>query len=305
MAPPLTIAFFGLPLAALSLIRDGHSIAFAVLSPVEAPGRRRLARQSSGELVDALTCDAVALERRVNRLWDGHPADLLVSWFWTRRLPDQWLARARLGGIGCHPSLLPRHRGPDPYFWTIDSGDELAGVTVHRLDKDYDTGRILAQSAIPVGDRDSWQLARALDRPSLALLRTMVGRFAAGEAIEEREQDPSLATLAPHPRGAQLRVDWHWPTARVLLRLRALAPMPGLAVEVQGVLCRIVKARATACRVAALLPGEAFVDRRVAIQTADGAVEIEQAWVATLDDERLVSGEELAGLVSACRAVVS
>src|SRR6185436_17968339 len=105
--------------------------------------------------------------------------DLLVSWFWTTRLPMALIEAARFGGIGAHPSLLPRHRGPDPTYWAIASGDVETGVTVHRIAEDYDTGAILAQERLAIDPHwNAWNLARALDRPSLRLLRATAARFA-------------------------------------------------------------------------------------------------------------------------------
>ena len=305
MTAPLTIAYFGLPLAALALREDGHRLAFSVLSPVEAPGRRRMRRLGLGPMLDASDASAEALEAQIDALWHKERVDLLVSWFWTRRLPARWLALPRLGSIGCHPSLLPRHRGPDPYFWTIDSGDELAGVSVHFLESRYDTGSVLAQSSIPVGHRNAWQLARALDRPGLALLRAVTHQFATDSQPFGVPQDSELATWAPSPNKSDLRVDWNWTTKRILRRIRALAPTPGIAVDIEGVRFRIVEASGGPCSVQALRPGEAFVGEEVAIQTGDGAVNIERVWLSEPDEERLACGSELAALVSERRVVVS
>src|SRR5258706_8266037 len=154
------IVFLGLPLAALLLSNDGHEIDFAVLSRDRWPGERRLARRLGPTRVHAkpdLALDEV--ETRMRR----SPPDLLVSWFWTTKLPASLVRAAPLGGIGVHPSLLPRHRGPDPYFAAIDQGDETTGVTGHRIDDEYDTGAILAASEVTVDARwNAWQLARRL-----------------------------------------------------------------------------------------------------------------------------------------------
>lgn len=238
-------------------------------------------------LFDARGVPAAELNAAVDRALAHANPDLLVSWFWTRLVPEAWLRRARHGGIGVHPSLLPRHRGPNPYFWSIDSGDEHAGVTLHTLAPEYDTGAILLQRSIPVGARNSWQLARALDRPSLALLREGVGRFARSHPPAPTAQDESAATWAPEPTGRELNVSWSWPTARVLRRIRALSPVPGLAVEVNGLPFFITRARASAKFVSALEPGEAGVleeTRTLVIRTADGAIAIERA-VLSLDGE--------------------
>jgi methionyl-tRNA formyltransferase len=241
-------------------------------------------------LFDARGVPPVELSAAIEQALARANPDLIVSWFWTRLLPGAWLERARHGGIGVHPSLLPRHRGPNPYFWSIDSGDEHAGVTLHTLAPEYDTGAILLQRTIAVGARNSWQLARALDRPSLALLREGVGRFARSHPPTPTAQDESAATWAPEPTGRELSVNWAWPTARVLRRIRALSPVPGLAVEVHELPFFITRARASTEFVSALEPGEAGVlekTRTLVIRTADGAIAVERAVLGLdLDDEQ-------------------
>jgi methionyl-tRNA formyltransferase len=294
---PFRIAFFGLPLGALCLLHDGVDVPLAVLSPVEAPGHRRLLQK----LGDRRVLEAARLGEDLNAtvgaaLLATRP-DLLVSWFWTRKVRADWLPLARLGGVNVHPSLLPRHRGPDPYFWAIDSGDDQSGATVHRLAPEYDSGDLLLQETLPVGNRNAWQLARALDRPALRLLREAVRRYARGEALVATPQNAALATPAPAPSGDLLRVDWHWPTGRILRRIRALAPAPGLALEVAGARFFATHARAAPHPAPHLEPGEAAVDERVAIATGDGAIIIERALIGA--DTDFEEGAEVAGPILA------
>lgn len=278
----MKIAYFGLPLGALLLAADGQRLSTVVLSPIEAPGRRRL-RGLVPALLDAMDAGS-ELEGRVNEALARERPDLLVSWFWTRKLPLSWLDLPRLGAIGVHPSLLPRHRGPNPYFWSIDAGDELAGVTVHRLGEEYDTGQVLGLRGIPIGARNSWQLARALDRPSLALLRETVARLARGEALAELPQEESLATWAPEPSGDELKVDFGWATERVLRRIRALSPTPGVALEVEGVPLFVTRAERAHDYVAALLPGEAHLSGALTLRTGDGAITVTRAFFPGEDE---------------------
>src|SRR3954454_10980624 len=49
--------------------------------------------------------------------------DLIVTAHSHARVSREALAAARLGGIGYHPSLLPRHRGIAAVEWTIREGD--------------------------------------------------------------------------------------------------------------------------------------------------------------------------------------
>jgi len=270
---PLRIVFFGLPLAAVLLARDGHEIALASFSLASAVGLRR-ARRLLGEervLVKPSVRDP-ALLARVRAL----APDLLVSWFWTTKLPMSLVRAAPLGGVGAHPSLLPRHRGPDPTYWAIASGDAETGVTVHRIEEEYDTGEILAQERLAIDPSwNAWLLARALDRPSLRQLRATVGRFARGEAVHGSAQDPGQATQAPFLDDAGCAIGWTWPSERVLRHIRALAPAPGAWTEIEGELVIVLEAAPAATFPGALEPGEGTVSEgRVVVRTGDGAIEL-------------------------------
>jgi methionyl-tRNA formyltransferase len=295
----LRIAFFGLPLAALLLLADGHSIAVAVLTGRDVPGRRRLTRRLGGEHVHVrgeLSDGELVTRMRENG------TDLLVSWFFTAKLPFSVVRAARLGGIGVHPSLLPRHRGPDPYFAAIDQGDRVTGVTVHRIEEEYDTGAILASQTVAVADDwNAWQLARRLDRPSLALLRETVARLRAGEKIPEREQDETQASLAPLPSAADCALSWSWSTQRILRRIRALAPAPGAFTEIGGHLVTVLAARLAPDAPRALVAGEAaVVDGAAVVCAADGAIELVHGEI----DGQPVDGPTLASIVARSRDLI-
>jgi len=299
----IRIAYFGLPLGALLLARDGAEASLAVLSPVEAPGRRRLAKRLGSRIIDARDHeDRAALEAEVDRRLEEARPDLIVSWYFTRRLPRRWLELPRLGGIGVHPSLLPRHRGPNPFFAAIDAGDAVTGVAVHRLVERYDEGDVLLSEELPIGDRDAWQLARALDRPSLRLLRIAVGKIARGEALVATPQDEALATWAPEPDGDLLRVDFTWSTERVLRRIRALSPVPGLALQIRGVDLFVTRASEATDFPIALVAGEAaLTPAGVVVRTGDGAVLLRSAAIPGPDEDlvSVLGSGDLAVLVAA------
>ena len=288
---PLKIAFFGLPLAAILLARDGHDVALAAVCRSDALGLRRLRRTIDPARVRLKPrADDPELARAVEDL----APDLVVSWFWTTRLPMRIVRAARLGGVGVHPSLLPRHRGPDPTYWAIASGDLETGVTAHRIERDYDTGAILGAERLAIDPAwTAWQLARALDRPSLRVLRATVGRFARGEAVPETPQDPALATAAPSPTDEECAIAWSIETERVLRHVRALAPAPGAWTEVDGRLVVITRAARAESFPAALEPGEGVVVADTAIvRTVDGAVALLEGEV----DGEPVGRTELAAL---------
>jgi methionyl-tRNA formyltransferase len=287
----MKIAFFGLPMAAVLLARDGHTVVYAAAS-ASAPGLRRLARRIAPGRTELkpIATD----EETLGRVRQAAP-DLIVSWFWTTKLPQSVLDLAP--ALGVHPSLLPRHRGADPYFWAIDSGDEVTGVTAHLLNPEYDTGAIVARRELRIAPEwNAWQLARALDRPSLALLREVVRAYAEGHPPEPKRQDESAAPDAPAPGDEELAIRWSWPSFRVCARVRAAAPWPGAWTEINDRIVTLVGVRPTRDFPRVLEPGEAMVrpDGRAVVRTGDGAVELLEG---RDEEDRPIRCAELANLV--------
>jgi methionyl-tRNA formyltransferase len=260
------------------------------LCRARCPGERRL-RRILGERVEVRP--DVTKRSVVARLAATKP-DLLVSWFWTTRLPKALLGIAPLGSIGVHPSLLPRHRGPDPTFWAIDRGDTVTGVTAHVLAEEYDTGALYAQRTLAIDPRwNAWNLAKRLDAPSLRLLRELVRDFAEGRAPVPRPQDEALATEAPLPSDELLEIDWRADAEAIERRVRAAAPRPGAYAFLGDgddpvMLTRVVR-HDDAPR--ALAPGEAWalarnaagIAERAAVKCGRGALELAAGWVEDED----------------------
>lgn len=73
------------------------------------------------------------------------------------KIPAEALAVSRLGVVNGHPSLLPKYRGPSPVSWAIRNGEDAIGFTFHYMDAELDTGNILAQATVPLGDEHSWE----------------------------------------------------------------------------------------------------------------------------------------------------
>ena len=126
--------------------------------------------------------------------------DLIVTAHSHARVTAEALAAAKLGGIGYHPSLLPRHRGIAAVEWTIKEGDPIAGGTVYHLAERMDAGAIAAQEWVFVkkGEtaRELWE--RALAPLGQKLLGEVIDYAKAHNALPAKPQDEQFATLAPN-----------------------------------------------------------------------------------------------------------
>jgi methionyl-tRNA formyltransferase len=282
----MRVLFLGLPLAALLLERDGHDVVLAAICRRDALGTRRLVR--------VLGADRVRIQPRLDAAFVERARalrpDLIISWFWTNRIPTALVEVAPLGGFGVHPSLLPRHRGPDPTAWAILSGDAITGVTAHRLAAEYDTGAMLDQASLAIDPSwSAWDLARALDRPSLRVLRRVARAFAEGRPPADQPQDEARATFAPMPDEAEQELRFDEPTELVLRRIRALSPAPGAFFQLGDDAVVVLRAAARAAPAVLERPGEiAVIDDRVLARTVDGAVEL---LAVELDGEPLCLAE--------------
>src|SRR5438552_16064923 len=125
--------------------------------------------------------------------------DLIVTAHSHARVTRRALAAARFGGIGYHPSLLPRHRGKAAVEWTIKEGDPIAGGTIYHLADRMDAGAIAAQDwcFVRKGEtaRELWE--RALAPLGLKLLADAIEHAKAHKTLPAKPQDEQFATKAP------------------------------------------------------------------------------------------------------------
>jgi methionyl-tRNA formyltransferase len=240
-APRLRIAFFGsacrfsqLAFEKLALTQEMVAL---VLPQTAKPGLRNALRQIAGRRA-ASPLEKIAYNRGIpvinasgdlsgalcERLRALRP-DLICIAIFPRILPRDLTGIAALGAINAHPSLLPRHRGPLPLFWTYRCDDRIAGVTVHHANERFDAGDVILQDrfdlprAYPVAELDREVADRAAP-----LLRAAVEQLGLGCA-PRISQDESAATYAPVPRPGTPMVPFdQWDVERVWHFLAALCP---------------------------------------------------------------------------------
>jgi len=125
--------------------------------------------------------------------------DLIVTAHSHARISREALAVAKLGGIGYHPSLLPRHRGIAAVEWTIREGDPITGGTIYHLADRMDAGAIALQDwcFVRKGEtaRELWE--RALAPLGLRLLGEVIDHASMHRSLPAKPQDEQFATNAP------------------------------------------------------------------------------------------------------------
>jgi len=121
---------------ALKAIRNaGHEVPLVVAPADEGDALWRYAFGTGEVTITSLTEDWVR----------SADADLIVAAHSHTFIGRRSRAATRLGAIGYHPSLLPRHRGRDAVRWTVAMGDPVAGGSVYWFTDNVDGGPIAAQ----------------------------------------------------------------------------------------------------------------------------------------------------------------
>jgi phosphoribosylglycinamide formyltransferase-1 len=98
--------------------------------------------------------DRAQWDRELTDLVEAHSPDLVVSAGFLKLLGPAFLARFGDRIINTHPALLPSFPGLHGVRDALAAGVKVSGATVFRIDAGVDTGRILAQEAVPVLDGD-------------------------------------------------------------------------------------------------------------------------------------------------------
>ena len=133
-----------------------------------------------------------------------HP-DLLVSVYCNQRIALRTMALARRGAINVHGALLPRHRGLFPYFWMLADGATEAGVTVHWMDENFDTGDVILQQRYPIADDETvFSLSMKGARVGAELAPRAITMIADGSA-PATPQDDAVSSYGSWPRPADVR----------------------------------------------------------------------------------------------------
>lgn len=107
--------------------------------------------------------------------------DIVLVGSWGERFSKETYNIPKIATINAHPSLLPKYRGPNPYFWVIKNQETESGITLHLMDEGYDTGAILAQEIVKIYPSDTGE--------SLKKRTVLTARGVACELLKDLSED--------------------------------------------------------------------------------------------------------------------
>lgn len=165
-----------------------------------------------------------------------------------RMLPEVVWNMPRLGTFNLHASLLPQYRGAAPINWAIINGDKETGATTFFLTHEIDTGKIILQEKIKIGETDNaGKIHDELMMMGGQLVKKTVDLILEGrvDAVEQNKffEDENLLKAAPKIFKDTCRIDWSRSVKDIYNHIRGLSPYPAAWTELytEGKELQIVK----------------------------------------------------------------
>jgi methionyl-tRNA formyltransferase len=182
--------------------------------------------------------------------------EVIVVVAYGRILPKTILELAPHGCVNVHYSLLPKYRGAAPAAWTIINGESEGGVTTMKLVEKMDAGAIYLQEALALAPDETTGSLQSKLTPIGARLLLETLRGIKGGTLPARDQNESLATLAPMLKKEDGLIDWTRPAVEIERRVRGLDPWPGSFTHAGGKLLKVHRAKVIVPAESTGAPGE-------------------------------------------------
>ena len=231
----LKIGFMGTPSFAVpilnSLIKDNYHIEF-VYTQSGRPAGRGL-RKKNSEIYEVAKTKNINIRvpekldhEEINFILNKE-IDIIIVAAYGLILPERILTIPKYGCLNVHASLLPKWRGAAPIQRSIMAGDKKTGISYMLMDKGLDTGPVILQKEIEIGENDNF--LKVHDSLSLIASQTIsetILKFIEGK-LATKEQNDDIASYADKIEKHETKIDWNLTAKEIRNLIYSLSPLPG------------------------------------------------------------------------------
>lgn len=174
---------------------------------------------------------------QLNVIEDVEP-DYVISCGYRHIVPEEILKIPEEGALNLHPAYLPYNRGAHPNVWSIVENTP-AGVTLHYMDAEIDTGDIIARRKVDSDFSDTGKdLYERLEDAQVDLFKEVWPDVLSGDiSITEQSDDAgTYHRTSEFEELCKLDPDEEVKTKEFLDQLRALTfpPYNNAEIEIEG-----------------------------------------------------------------------
>jgi methionyl-tRNA formyltransferase len=281
----MRIIFMGTPDFAVAslkiLVESGFEIAAVITMPDKQGGRKGLLQSAVKQYALAQGLLILQPEKLKNPEFVATlrelKADLQVVVAF-RMLPEIVWNMPPKGTMNLHGSLLPKYRGAAPINWAIINGEKETGVTTFLLQHEIDTGDMLFQEKIPIGENETaGDIHDKLMELGANLVLKSVKAIEKGEYTPQPQPDTE-ATHAPKIFTETCQINFNQSSQKVHDFIRGLSPFPGAWTTFEGKNLKIslTKINDADQTLKPEKPGEFYSDNKkfFKISTKDGYIDV-------------------------------
>ncbi len=245
------IVFFGTPDFAVEslkrILNEGYHVEAVVTAPDKPAGRGKKIKESEvkqfakAQGLRILQPQNLKSPEFITTLKELAPDVGVIVAF--RMLPEAVWSLPRYGTFNLHASLLPDYRGAAPIHHAIINGEKITGVTTFFIDNKIDTGAIIGQIPVRIGDEDNFgTLYEKLKNTGAGLVVDTLKNIEKGTVVTRPQDDSKALHPAPKLNKENTRIDWTQPANKIYNFIRGLSPYPGAwaKVELDGKIKRII-----------------------------------------------------------------
>ena len=115
--------------------------------------------------------------------------DLVVLAGFLKKIPDELIEQFENRIINIHPALLPSFGGKGMYGINVhravfEKSVQVAGATIHFVDKIYDNGKIIAQECVNISDVETPEdIAERVLKIEHQILPMVIGKFSENKVV--------------------------------------------------------------------------------------------------------------------------
>ena len=231
----LRIVFMGTPDFAIATLEALHNSEYKIVGVITAPDRPA----GRGRKLQRSPVKKYAIENRLPVL---QPKNLKNGGFLKelealnanlqivvafRMLPKVVWNMPEYGTFNLHASLLPNYRGAAPINWAIINGETKTGATTFFIDEKIDTGEIILQKEIRIGEKETaGELHDRLMSLGADLVLLTVDLIAKGNVTTQKQLVDDEIKPAHKIFREDCEIDWGKPLDEIYDHIRGLSPYP-------------------------------------------------------------------------------
>lgn len=201
-----------------------------------------------------------------------------------RMLPETVWNMPELGTYNLHASLLPKYRGAAPINWCIINGDNETGVTTFKLSHEIDTGLMLLQEKVNIGDEmTAGELHdKLMELGSAVMMKTVeliMNAYKTNSSLPFVKQNEEHVTHAPKLFKDTCRINWNKSANEIYNLIRGLSPYPAAFTQFKDSNGNNLAIKIYRCRIVNNIKAEAgklLTDNKthIHIECSDGTIEL-------------------------------